>query len=237
MSDPAIAPEALLREALLREPWDGLRPSEDEALSRQRFGAAFGIWIFIASEVPFFGALFLFYAAMRAEHAEAVAAAARETNIVYGTLNTVLLLTSSLTAAAASRASEHASLSRLTFWCLVATAVPGLAFLAVKGMEYRQDIAEHLVPGPGLELPEASAQLSSASTGSPPASTGSISPSASASWRGRSGSAGATETASPAIRRSKSRCATGDSSTGSGCSSTRPSTSRSGAGCCRSGSA
>ena len=70
MSDPAIAPEALLR-----EPWDGLRLSEDEALSQQRFGATFGIWIFIASEVLFFGALFLFYAAVRAEHAQAFAAA------------------------------------------------------------------------------------------------------------------------------------------------------------------
>jgi cytochrome c oxidase subunit III len=154
MSDPAIAPEALLR-----EPWDGLRLSEDEALSQQRFGATFGIWIFIASEVLFFGALFLFYAAVRAEHAEAFAAAARETNIVYGTVNTALLLTSGLTAAAASRASEHAALIRLTRWCLVATAGLGLAFLVVKGLEYREDIAEHLVPGAGFKLPEPSAQL------------------------------------------------------------------------------
>ncbi|MHB2207935.1 cytochrome c oxidase subunit 3 [Methylobacterium sp. CM6257] len=154
MTDPAMATEALLR-----EPWDGLRLPEDEALSAQRFGATFGIWIFIASEVLFFGALFLFYAAVRAEHAEAFAAAARETNIVYGTLNTAILLTSGLTAAAASRASEHASLRRLTLWCLVATAVLGLAFLVTKGLEYHEDITEHLVPGPGFKLPEAPAQL------------------------------------------------------------------------------
>ena len=107
----------------------------------------------------FFGALFLFYAAVRAEHAEAFAAAARETNIVYGTLNTAILLTSGLTAAAASRASEHAALRRMTLWCLVATAGLGLAFLATKGLEYREDITEHLVPGPGFKLPEAPAQL------------------------------------------------------------------------------
>jgi cytochrome c oxidase subunit III len=154
MSDPAIAPDALLR-----EPWDGLKLPEDEALSAQRFGATFGIWIFIASEVLFFGALFLFYAAVRAEHAEAFAAAARETNIVYGTLNTAILLTSGLTAAVASRASDHAPLRRLILWCLVATALLGLAFLAVKGMEYREDVAEHLVPGPGFKLPEPAAQL------------------------------------------------------------------------------
>lgn len=154
MSDPAIAPEALLR-----EPWDGLKLPEEEALSAQRFGASFGIWIFIASEVLFFGALFLFYAAVRAEHAEAFAAAARETNIIYGTLNTAILLTSGMSAAAASLASEHAPLRRLTLWCLAATALLGLAFLAVKGLEYREDIAEHLVPGPGFKLSEPSAQL------------------------------------------------------------------------------
>jgi cytochrome c oxidase subunit 3 len=154
VTDPAITTEALLR-----EPWDGLGLPEDGALSYQRAGATFGIWIFIASEVLFFGALFLFYAAMRAEHAEAFAAAARETNIVYGTLNTAILLTSGLTAAAASRASEHAELRRLTLWCLVATALLGIAFLVVKGMEYREDIAEHLVPGAGFKLPEPSAQL------------------------------------------------------------------------------
>lgn len=159
MSEPAIAPDALLREKLLREPWDGLKLPEAEALSAQRFGATFGIWIFIASEVLFFGALFLFYVAVRAEHAAAFAAAARETNIVYGTLNTAILITSGLTAAVASRASEHASLRRLTLWCLVATALLGLAFLAVKGMEYHEDITEHLVPGPGFKLPEPSAQL------------------------------------------------------------------------------
>ncbi|MGH1573551.1 cytochrome c oxidase subunit 3 [Methylobacterium sp. P31] len=154
MSDPAISAEPLLR-----EPWDGLGLPEDAALSGQRFGATFGIWIFIASEVLFFGALFLFYAAVRAEHAEAFAAAGRETNIVYGTLNTAILLTSGLTAAAASRASEHAALRRMTLWCLVATAVLGLAFLVTKGLEYHEDITEHLVPGAGFKLPEAPAQL------------------------------------------------------------------------------
>lgn len=159
MTDPAIATEAPLHAEFLREPWDGLGLPQEEALSYQRFGATFGIWIFIASEVLFFGALFLFYAAVRAEHAEAFATAARETNIVYGTLNTAILLTSGLSAAAASLASEHVPLRRLTQWCLLATATLGLAFLAVKGMEYRDDIAEHLVPGRGFKLPEPSAQL------------------------------------------------------------------------------
>ncbi len=146
-------------EKLLREPWDGLGLPEDDAFARQRAGATFGIWIFIASEVLFFGALFLFYAAMRAEHPAAFAAAARETGIVYGTLNTAILLTSGLTAAIAARASEDAALRRLTLGCLALTATLGLAFLGVKGLEYAQDIHEHLVPGPGFKLAAPPAQL------------------------------------------------------------------------------
>ncbi|GEP09044.1 Cytochrome c oxidase subunit 3 [Methylobacterium gnaphalii] len=144
---------------LIREPWDELGLSESKAFALQRSGATFGIWVFIASEVLFFGAIFLLYAAMRIEHADAFAAAARETNIVYGTLNTAILLTSGLTASVASRAAEHDGLRRLTLWCLAATAALGLAFLVVKGLEYREDIEKHLVPGPRFALAQAPAQL------------------------------------------------------------------------------
>jgi len=144
---------------LLREPWDELRLPEARAFARQRENATFGIWVFIASEMLFFAAIFLLYAVMRIEHPQAFAAAARETNIVYGTLNTALLLTSGLTAAVASRASEHDGLRRLTLWCLCATAALGLAFVALKGLEYREDIEKHLVPGAGFALASAPAQL------------------------------------------------------------------------------
>lgn len=143
----------------LREPWDELRLAEGRAFALQRAGATFGIWIFIASEVLFFGALFLLYTAMRLEHAADFAAAARETNIVYGTLNTALLLTSGLCAAIASQASEREGLRRLTLWCLALTAGLGLAFMVVKGLEYREDIERHLVPGAGFALRERATQL------------------------------------------------------------------------------
>ena len=152
-----------LREAL-REPWDGLGLPGPRALAHQRAGAAFGIWIFLASEVLFFGALFLLYAAQRLEHPQAFAAAARETDLVDGTLNTLLLLTSGLAAAVAAQAAEGAAedarLRRLTLGGLSAAAALGLAFLGLKGLEYRADIARHLVPGaPGFPLSEPAAQL------------------------------------------------------------------------------
>lgn len=143
----------------LREPWDELRLPEARAFAQQRAGATFSMWVFLASEVLFFGALFLLYTALRLEHAADFAAAARETNLVYGTLNTALLLTSGMTAAVAAQACEREGLRRLTLACLAATVLLGLAFLAVKGIEYREDIEKHLVPGAHFALRERATQL------------------------------------------------------------------------------
>lgn len=143
----------------LREPWDELGLPETGAFASQRAGASFGMWVFLASEVLFFGALFLLYTAMRLEHAADFAAAARQTDIVYGTLNTALLLTSGMTAAIAAQASERDGLRRLTLICLTATLLLGLAFLMVKGLEYREDIEKRLVPGAHFALTQPATQL------------------------------------------------------------------------------
>jgi cytochrome c oxidase subunit 3 len=137
---------------LLREPW--------QYLERQRGADKFGIWVFVASEVLFFGALMLTYTVCRIDHSDAFAAAGRETNIWYGTINTAILLTSSLTMAMASQAAAGGiQFRRLIISCLLATAAFGLAFLVVKGFEYREDIEKHLVPGAQFALPETGAQL------------------------------------------------------------------------------
>ena len=62
----------------LREPWDELRLPAARAFSSQRAGATFGMWVFLASEVLFFGALFLLYTALRLEHSADFAVAARD---------------------------------------------------------------------------------------------------------------------------------------------------------------
>lgn len=138
--------------ALLREPW--------LHFGRQREAGKFGIWVFLGSELLFFGALLLTYTVCRIEHPDAFAAAGRETNIWYGTINTAVLLTSSLTMAMASQAAESpAQLRRLVLACLVATALLGIAFVVIKGFEYKEDIDKHLVPGAGFALPQPGAQL------------------------------------------------------------------------------
>jgi cytochrome c oxidase subunit 3 len=137
---------------LLREPW--------EYFERQRDAGKFGIWVFVASEILFFGALMLAYTVCRVDHTDAFTAASRETNIWYGTINTAVLLTSSLTMAIASQAAASAQhFRRLVLWCLASTAALGLIFMVVKAFEYKEDIDKHLVPGAQFALHESGAQL------------------------------------------------------------------------------
>jgi len=135
---------------VLHEPW----PS----VERQKLAVTFGMWVFIASEVLFFGGLFLAYTIYRHLDAEAFKAAARETEVIYGATNTAVLLTSSLTMAMAVKASQQ-GLRRMTLWCLTATAVLGLAFLVIKGFEYKSYLDKGLWPGPGFPLHPAATQL------------------------------------------------------------------------------
>jgi cytochrome c oxidase subunit 3 len=132
-----------MSEAALREPW--------EDLDRQREAARFGIWIFLATEVLFFGGLFLGYSAMRFAHATAFAEAGRETRFWFGTDNLALLMTSSATMTVAVRGAR-AGFTRMATWCLFATALIGIAFIAAKAVEYHLDLDANLWPGPGFKL-------------------------------------------------------------------------------------
>ena len=134
----------------LREPWPNL--------GLQREGVGLGMWLFLASEVLFFGGLFATYAIYRSFNAEAFRIAGEHTEIVYGSINTVLLLTSSLTMTIALRAATL-QLRVLTLRCLAITAALGLAFLVCKGLEYYGDLKEHLVPGPHFPLSPPATQM------------------------------------------------------------------------------
>jgi cytochrome c oxidase subunit III len=134
----------------LREPWPNLQ--------LQREGVGLGMWMFLASEVLFFGGLFVCYAIYRSFNAEAFRIAGEHTEIVYGSINTALLLTSSLTITIALRAAT-AQMRNLTLACLGITAALGFAFLACKGLEYYADLKEHLFPGPNFPLSPPATQI------------------------------------------------------------------------------
>jgi cytochrome c oxidase subunit III len=116
------------------------------------------MWFFLASEVLFFAALFCSYAVYRSFNEEAFRNAAAHTKLIYGSINTVLLLTSSLTMTVALRAAT-ARLGRMTLICLGVTAALGIAFLVTKGLEYYGDIKEHLIPGSAFPLKPAAAEI------------------------------------------------------------------------------
>jgi cytochrome c oxidase subunit 3 len=134
----------------LQEPWP--------ELETQREGVGLGIWAFLASEILFFGALIAVYTVYRAFNPDAFREAAKETDFIYGTINTVLLLTSSMTMTVALRASE-ARVRRLTLTCLTITLALGIGFLIVKGIEYHDDVSKGLIPGPHFRLHEPATQL------------------------------------------------------------------------------
>ncbi|MCK8787078.1 cytochrome c oxidase subunit 3 [Roseomonas sp. NAR14] len=136
--------------AALREPWDSLR--------RQREAAEFGVWIFLGSEALLFAGLLLAFAVNRTLHPAGFAASGRETDIVFGTVNTLVLLTSSLAMAVGSEAAR-AGLRRLALRALATVLLLGLTFLVLKGFEWAKDLREQLWPGAGFRLAEPGARL------------------------------------------------------------------------------
>ena len=119
---------------------------------------SFGMWLFLVSEALLFSGLFAGYSIYRSLYPEGFLAAGRHTDLVYGTINTAILMTSSLTIAVAGRAGRS-NAGNLAWRLLLVTIVLGLFFLVLKGFEYREDLENHLVPGPGFALSQRGAQL------------------------------------------------------------------------------
>ncbi|MBT0667617.1 cytochrome c oxidase subunit 3 [Novosphingobium profundi] len=122
-----------------------------EEAARQRIAVPFGVWSFLATECLFFGGILLFYAYARWHGGEAFTQGAKEAAVWYGTINTAVLMTSSLTMAIAERATKG-GFRVVARWMLGGTLMLGLSFLVIKGFEYRKDVHEHLIPGPGFKF-------------------------------------------------------------------------------------
>lgn len=116
-------------------------------MPQQLEASTLGMWTFLASEILFFGALFLAYIVYRHAYFDAFAEAGRHVKLLHGTINTALLLTSSFTMSLAIH-SAQAGRNRPLLGFLLLTMFLGGCFLSVKGLEYASDIREHLVPGP-----------------------------------------------------------------------------------------
>ena len=122
-----------------------------EDLDQQREVATLGMWVFLVTELLFFGGLFLTYSVYRGWYPEDFAAASHELIVWAGTLNTVVLITSSLTMALAVHAAESGH-RRALILLLLATMALGCVFLGVKAFEYRTEYLEHHIPGSGFQF-------------------------------------------------------------------------------------
>jgi cytochrome c oxidase subunit 3 len=120
-------------------------------VGQQRQSATLGMWLFLATEVLFFGGMFLGYTAYRIYYPQAFAEASRHTLIVYGATNTAVLLVSSAVMAFAVRAASQNRRALLGL-LLVLTASLGALFLVIKGFEYAREIQEGLFPGRGFHV-------------------------------------------------------------------------------------
>ena len=123
------------------------------SVEQQKNSASLGMWLFLVTEIMFFGGMFCAYLIYRLAHFNDFAAASKSLNIKLGAGNTVVLLLSSLTVVLAVNAAQRGKRKLLVFY-LIATIVLGLAFLGVKAVEYHDKFVEHHVPGPGFNFVE-----------------------------------------------------------------------------------
>jgi cytochrome c oxidase subunit 3 len=117
-----------------------------EDLGQQHEAATLGMWLFLATEVLFFGGLFAGYAMYRELYGDAFAVASKQLYVSLGTVNTAVLIGSSLTMALALH-SARVGRQKAIAWFLMATMTLGTTFLVIKGVEYYLDYRESLVPG------------------------------------------------------------------------------------------
>jgi cytochrome c oxidase subunit III len=117
------------------------------SMDQQLEASILGMWVFLVTEVMFFGGLFMAYLVYRTAYPVAWAKSSEELNVYMGGLNTAVLICSSLTMALAVRAAQVGS-RRGQIVNLILTILFGSTFLVVKYFEYAEKFKHHLVPGP-----------------------------------------------------------------------------------------
>ena len=124
-------------------------------MEQQRASATLGMWVFLVTEIMFFGGLFLAYLVYRSAHFGAFAIGSEHMDFWLGTINTVILLCSSLLVALSVHAVQVGK-TKLCAVLLLIAALCGVGFLGVKGVEYYGHYQEGAVPGPywHLDLPQ-----------------------------------------------------------------------------------
>lgn len=117
-----------------------------ETENQQREAGSFGMWLFLLTEIMFFGGLFFAYLLYRNWYYPAFAVASNQLNVPEGAINTVVLISSGFCMALGVWAAEVRKKSFLVLM-LVLTTVFGVIFLGVKADEYHEKYEKHHIPG------------------------------------------------------------------------------------------
>ena len=122
-----------------------------QTLEQQKETATLGMWVFLVTEILFFGGMFLAYTINRHAFSTAFGIGGNMLDLNLGFANTIVLIASSFTMASAVW-SAQTSRKKLVVLCLIATLVLGSVFLGIKVIEYKQKFDHHLVPGHSFDI-------------------------------------------------------------------------------------
>ena len=115
-------------------------------MEQQREAGALGMWVFLVTELMFFGGMFLAYTLYRTKFPADFASASNHLDLTLGAVNTVVLILSSLTMALAVYSSQVGNRRNLILFLLI-TIMLGLTFLGIKAVEYHDKYVDSLIPG------------------------------------------------------------------------------------------
>jgi cytochrome c oxidase subunit 3 len=119
-------------------------------MAQQAEASTLGMWVFLVTEIMFFGGLFTAYMVYRSAYPVGFQEASHHLDVIWGATNTMVLICSSLTMALAVRAAQTSAPPKVQVGWLAGTMVLGLAFLGIKYIEYADKFTHNLVPGPNF---------------------------------------------------------------------------------------
>ncbi len=119
-------------------------------MEKQAEASTLGMWVFLVTEIMFFGGLFMAYLVYRHASPQGFQEASHHLNIDWGAANTAILIISSLTMALAVRSAQTSQSPSTQIGWLVSTMILGASFLGIKAIEYTDKFRDHIVPGPNF---------------------------------------------------------------------------------------
>jgi cytochrome c oxidase subunit 3 len=123
--------------------------------AEQQFDSStLGMWVFLLTEIMFFGGMFGSYTVYRNMYPEAFASTSHFMNVTMGGINTAVLICSSLTMVLAVHAAQIGS-KKLLILFLILTLILGCVFLGIKYVEYHEKWVDHHIPGPAFRYADA----------------------------------------------------------------------------------